>query len=192
MLQKVYGPQSKLILYVALALCCSDTIFLGSRHGPFPAVFTHQVSSIVESQGYPSNVSPQVHVSAALTQPQPPPPHQGQPGLEVHTETAEAAAGGGKNVPLYVDRLDEALRGAENGQKIFIEAGVYMHGDGEPGWLLALRVREERVPGGRQHEVLYCALLYQNTKTPAPALVSPNIVKIEVSKYFVRKYLAMI
>ena len=38
----------------------------------------------------------------------------------------------------------------------------------------------------------YCALLYQNTKTPAPALVSPNIVKIEVSKYFVRKYLAMI
>ena len=132
MLQKVYGPQSKLILYVALALCCSDTIFLGSRHGPFPAVFTHQVSSIVESQGYPSNVSPQVHVSAALTQPQPPPPHQGQPGLEVHTETAEAAAGGGKNVPLYVDRLDEALRGAENGQKIFIEAGMYTVSQGGP------------------------------------------------------------
>ena len=37
-----------------------------------------------------------------------------------------------------------------------------------------------------------CALPYQNTKTPAPALVSPNLVKIEVSKYFVRKYLAMI
>ena len=170
-LQKVYGPQSKLILYVALALCCSDTIFLGSRHGPFPAVFTHQVSSIVESQGYPSNVSPQVHVSAALTQPQPPPPHQGQPGLEVHTlhtETAEAAAGGGKNVPLYMDRLDEALRGAENGQKIFIEAGVYMHGDGEPGWLLALRVREERVPGGRQHEGLRSAIPEHEDPGPRP------------------------
>ena len=74
-------------------------------------------------------------MSAALTQPQPPPPHQGQPGLEVHTlhtETAEAAAGGGKNVPLYVDRLDEALRGAENGQKIFIEAGVYPVSQGGP------------------------------------------------------------
>ena len=32
---------------------------------------------------------------------------------------------GGKKVPLYVDRLDEALRVAENGQKIFMEAGVY-------------------------------------------------------------------
>ena len=62
-----------------------------------------------------------------------------------------------------------------------------------------------------------CALPYQNTKTPAPALVSPNLVKrltfrnpnsrdvktkffgiggghvqIKVNKYFVRKYLAMI
>ena len=32
---------------------------------------------------------------------------------------------GGKKVPLYVDRLDEALRVTENGQKIFMEAGVY-------------------------------------------------------------------
>ena len=214
MLQKVYVPQSKLILYVALALCCSDTIFLGSRHGPFPAVFTHQVSSIVESQGYPSNVSPQVHVSAALPQPQPPPPHQGQPGLEVHTETAEAAAGGGKNVPLYVDRLDEALRGAENGQKIFIEAGVYMVSQGGSSHYVS--GKNVSLVGA---STKYCALLYQNTKTPAPALVSPNLVKrltfrnansgdvkmktkffgiggghvqIEVSKYFVRKYLAMI
>ena len=32
---------------------------------------------------------------------------------------------GGKKVPLYVDRLDEALRVTENGQKIFMEAGAY-------------------------------------------------------------------
>ena len=32
---------------------------------------------------------------------------------------------GGEKVPLYEDRLDEALRVAENGQKIFIEAGMY-------------------------------------------------------------------
>ena len=32
---------------------------------------------------------------------------------------------GGKKVPLHADRLDEALWVAENGQKIFIEAGMY-------------------------------------------------------------------
>ena len=129
-------------------------------------------------------------MSAALTQPQPPPPHQGQPGLEVHTlhtETAEAAAGGGKNVPLYMDRLDEALRGAENGQKIFIEAGVYMVSQGGSSHYVS--GKNVSLVGA---STKYCALLYQNTKTPAPALVSLNIVKIEVSKYFVRKYLAMI
>ena len=30
-----------------------------------------------------------------------------------------------KKVPLYVDKFEDALRLAENGQKIFIEAGVY-------------------------------------------------------------------
>ena len=41
---------------------------------------------------------------------------------------------GGEKVPLYVDRLDEALWVAENGQKIFIEAGVYTvsHGASSP------------------------------------------------------------
>ena len=129
-------------------------------------------------------------MSAALTQPQPPPPHQGQPGLEVHTlhtETAEAAAGGGKNVPLYVDRLDEALRGAENEQKIFIEAGVYPVSQGGSSHYVS--GKNVSLVGA---STKYCVLLYQNTKTPAPALVSPNLVKIEVSKYFVRKYLAMI
>ena len=38
-----------------------------------------------------------------------------------------------KKVPIYVNKLDEALRLAENGQKIFIEAGVYTvnAGDGK-------------------------------------------------------------
>ena len=34
-------------------------------------------------------------------------------------------------VPLYVNKLDEALRLAENGQKIFIEAGEYTVSAGE-------------------------------------------------------------
>ena len=33
-------------------------------------------------------------------------------------------------MPLYVDRLDEALRVAEDAQKIFIDAGVYMMSQG--------------------------------------------------------------
>ena len=90
-------------------------------------------------------------------------------------------------MPLHADRLDEALWVAENGQKIFIEAGVYMVSQG--GYSHYVSGKNVSLVGA---STKYCALLYQNTKTPAPALVSPNIVKIEVSKYFVRKYLAMI
>ena len=88
-----------------------------------------------------------------------------------------------------MDRLDEALWVAENGQKIFIEAGagVYTVSQGDSSHYVS--GKNVSLVGA---STKYCALLYQNTKTPAPALVSPNIVKIEVSKYFVRKYLAMI
>ena len=34
-------------------------------------------------------------------------------------------------MPLHVDRLDEALWVAENGQKIFIEVGVYTVSQGD-------------------------------------------------------------
>ena len=105
-----------------------------------------------------------------------------------------------------MDRLDEALR---VGQKIFIDAGVYMMSQGGSSHYVS----------GKNVSVVaattkYCALLYPNTETPAPVPVSPNLVKrltfrnvnsgdikffgiggehvqIEVSKYFVRKYLAM-
>ena len=39
---------------------------------------------------------------------------------------------GGKKTPLNLDRLDVALWVAENGQKIFIVAGVYTRSLGSP------------------------------------------------------------
>ena len=105
-----------------------------------------------------------------------------------------------------------ALWVAENGQKISIEVRVYMMSQGGSSHYVS----------GKNVSVVaattkYCALLYPNTETPAPVPVSPNLVKrltfrnansgdvktkffgigcghvqIEVSKYFVRKYLAMI
>ena len=118
---------------------------------------------------------------------------------------------GGKKVPLYVD---EALRVTENGQKFFIKAGMYTVSQG--GSSHYVYGKNVSMVGASTKD---CALLYQNTETPAPAPapVSPNLVKrltfrnpnsrdvktkffgiggghvqIKVNKYFVRKYLAMI
>ena len=132
---------------------------------------------------------------------------------------------GGEKVPLYVDRLDEALRVAENGQKIFIEAGMYTVSQGGSSYYVF--GKNVSLVGASTRD---CVLLYQNTETSAPAPASPNLetflicagsgeptlvkrltfrnansgdvktkffgiggghVQIEVSKYFVRKYLAM-
>ena len=73
---------------------------------------------------------------------------------------------GGKKTPLNLDRLDVALWVAENGQKIFIVAGVYTVSQGGSS---------HNVSGKNVSLVAAstkdCALLYQNTETPAPALV---------------------
>ena len=73
---------------------------------------------------------------------------------------------GGKKVPLYVDRLDEALRVAENGQKIFIKAGMYTVSQG--GFSYYVLGKNVSMVGASTKD---CALLYQNTETPAPAPV---------------------
>ena len=55
---------------------------------------------------------------------------------------------GGKKVPLYVDRLDEALRVTENGLLLALVSGKNVS-------LVGASTKD-------------CALLYQNTETPAP------------------------
>ena len=127
-----------------------------------------------------------------------------------------------------MDRLDEALWVAENGQKIFIEAGMYTVSQGGSSYYVF--GKNVTLVGASTRD---CVLLYQNTESAAPAPASPNLetflicagsgeptlvkrltfrnansgdvkmktkffgiggghVQIEVSKYFVRKYLAMI
>ena len=113
-------------------------------------------------------------------------------------------------MPLHVDRLDEALWVAENGQKIFIEAGMYTVSQG--GSSHYVYGKNVSMVGASTKD---CALLYQNTESAAPAPASPNLetflicagsgevtlvkrlsfrnanffgighVQIEVSKYFV-------
>ena len=75
-------------------------------------------------------------------------------------------------MPLNVDRQDEALRVAENGQKIFIVAGVYTVSQGGSSHYVSGK-NVSLVAASTKD----CALLYQNTETPAPVLVSPNLVK---------------
>ena len=69
-------------------------------------------------------------------------------------------------MPLYEDRLDEALRVAENGQKIFIEAGMYTVSQG--GSSHNVSGKNVSLVGASRKD---CALLYQNTETLAPAPV---------------------
>ena len=105
-----------------------------------------------------------------------------------------------------MNRLDEALRLTENGQKMAGGGGLHS----EPGRLLALvSGKNVSMVGASTKD---CALLYQNTAPVSPNLVkrltfrNPNSrdvktkffgiggghVQIKVNKYFVRKYLAMI
>ena len=105
-----------------------------------------------------------------------------------------------------MDRLDEALWVAENGQKIFIEAGMYTVSQG--GSSHYVYGKNVSLVGASTKD---CALLYQNTETAAPAPPSPNLqereigstsaseadtsrlsITIHVSKCCKRKYLAMI
>ena len=84
---------------------------------------------------------------------------------------------GGKKVLLHVDRLDEALWVAENGQKIFIEAGVYTVSQGCSSHYVSGK-NVSLVVASRKD----CALLYQNTETAAPAPPSPNLQEREIGR----------
>ena len=70
---------------------------------------------------------------------------------------------------LHVDRLDEALRVAENVQKIFFKAGMYTVSQG--GSSHNVFGKNVSLVGASRKD---CALLYQNTETPAPAPISPG------------------
>ena len=77
-----------------------------------------------------------------------------------------------KKVPLFVNKLDDALRLAENGQKIFIEAGQYVVSAGDGKGLSSYYVFGKNLSliGASTKD---CVLLY-NKDSETPELSSSN------------------
>ena len=73
-----------------------------------------------------------------------------------------------KKVPLYVDKFDDALRLAENGQKIFIEPGVYTVSAGD----VYLFGKNLSLIGSSTKD---CVLLYKKPETDSTSGGSPKL-----------------
>ena len=79
-----------------------------------------------------------------------------------------------EKVPLFVNKLDEALRLAENGQKIFIEAGVYTVSAGEGKGFSSFYVFGKNLSliGSSTKD---CILLYKNDSEPDTSSSAPKL-----------------
>ena len=89
-----------------------------------------------------------------------------------------------KKVPLYVNKLDDALRLAENGQKIFIEAGEYIVSAGDGKGLSSYYVFGKNLSliGASTKD---CVLLYKKDSEQTPDLSSSNGVGPKLETFLI-------